>query len=69
MTKPAKEPEFFSWIRSVRAEMARDMECMTPEETTAYIHRRAQAAREERIRTPKKTAPKIRKSGAMMLAR
>ena len=54
MTKPAKEPEFFKWIRSVRKDMARDMEGMTPEETTAYIHHRAQSAREERNRMVKK---------------
>jgi hypothetical protein len=62
MTKLAREPEFFRWIRSIRVEMAQAMEGMTPAETTAYIRRCAQAARRERTRAVKGTAPKTRKS-------
>ncbi len=45
MKKSKDKYACFQWLRDVRAEMSRDMENMTPEETVDYLDARYEKAR------------------------
>ena len=67
MEKKVRKDKYacFQWIRDVRAEMARDMAGMTPDERVEYMHTRAEAANR---RLPRYTPEEAKKKLAAFLA-